>query len=185
MKRNSVIAILIVMVLLMGALCSCNEVQPPVGSQDIQTTSNEKGSTNTVKQDEPEKDEPVEADELNGEYGLSHIVVTNISNGQVRTYREGDSYYGMLLSFQTISVTLNNGTGTMSYSFERTVTTNITYEKIDNKFIMICEDAVDLFNNGNPQTRFELLIEELDGKVCFVLTASGVYDVFSYYVVAK
>ena len=50
---------------------------------------------------------------------------------------------------------------------------------------MICEDAVDLFNNGNPQTRFELLIEELDGKVCFVLNASGVYDAFSYYVVAK
>ena len=126
-----------------------------------------------------------ETDALNGEYGLHHIIVENITSGDKAMYNVGDSYYGMLLSPDTISVMLNNGSGTMSYSFERSVTTNITYEVIDDKFIMICEDAVDLFNNGNPQNRYELLMEEIDGKMCFVLTASSIYSIFSYYVIAQ
>ena len=126
-----------------------------------------------------------ENDALNGEYGLNPIVVENISSGVKATYNVGETYNGMLLTSDTISVVLNNGSGTMSYSFERSVTTNITYEVIDDKFIMICEDAVDLFNDGNPQNRYELLMEEIDGKMCFVLTASNIYSIFSYYVIAQ
>jgi hypothetical protein len=124
-------------------------------------------------------------DELNGKYGLNHIVVENIASGDKAVYNVGDTYYGMLLSANTISVMLNNGTGSMSYVFERSVTTNITYELIDNKFIMNCGDAVDLFNDGNPQHRYELSIEEINDKMCFVLTASNGYSIFSYYVIEQ
>ena len=188
MRKNRVIAVLIAVIVLMSIFCSCVIDPGTVSSQntsDESTTPGNTGASSEAGADKPEEGDPIEDDELNGEYGLSHIVVKNISNGSIRTYRVGDSYYGMLLSFQTIGVNLYNGAGVMSYAFERTVTTNITYEKIDNRFIMICEDPVDVLNTGNPQTRYELAIEELDGKVCFVLTATGVYDIFSYYVIAK
>ncbi len=124
-------------------------------------------------------------DEMNGTYGLSHIVAESISNGTENTYRVGEYFFGMLLSSNTITPVLNNGTGTLSYTFGSTVSTNITYEVVDDKFIMVCEDAVDLFNDGNPQSRYELLIEEIDGETYFILKASnGVYN-FSYYVVKQ
>lgn len=130
-------------------------------------------------------DDSDEASALNGAYTLHHIVVESISGGNKKTYNLGDDYYGMQLRPQSISVSLNNGCGVMSYSFEQSVSTNITYEVVDDKFIMNCEDAVDLFNNGNPQHRFELSIEEIYGKICFVLTASAAYSVFSYYVIEQ
>lgn len=121
-------------------------------------------------------------DEINGTYGLSHIVAELISNGTTETYHVGDHFFGMLLSSNTITTVLNNGAGTLSYAFETTVATNITYEIEEDKFIMVCEDAVDLYNNGNPQSRYELLIEEIDGEIYFVLKASNGYYNFSYYV---
>ncbi len=124
-------------------------------------------------------------DEMNGTYGLSHIVAELISDGTETTYLVGEYFFGMLLSTNTITPVLNNGTGTLSYTFERTVTTNITYEIVEDKFIMICEDAVDLFNDGNPQSRYELLIEEIEGETYFVLRASNGFYNFSYYVVKQ
>ena len=169
MIKNKIIIFLIVIGMLLGSLCSCN-IRFDV---DLDDDHDEK------------EDHEKEDDELNGKYGLNHIVVENISSGSKKTYNVGDTYYGMLLSSDTISVTLNNGSGSMSYAFERSVTTDITYEVIDDKFIMLCEDAVDLFNNGNPQHRYELSIEQIDDKVCFVLTASNVYSIFSYYVIEQ
>lgn len=142
-------------------------------------------SDDTEDSDDDVDDDSNTNDPLNGKYGLHHIVVENISSGVKTTYQLGELYYGMLLSSDTISVTLNNGTGIMSYVFEQSVTTNINYEVQDDLFIMNCENAVDLFNNGNPQYRYELSIEEIDGKVCFVLTAINVYSGFSYYVIAQ
>jgi hypothetical protein len=124
-------------------------------------------------------------DEMNGIYGLSHIIVESITHGTKTTYQVGEYYFGMLLSTNMITTKLNNGTGTLSYTFERTVTTNITYEVEDGKVILNCEDAVDLYNDGNLQNRYELLIEEIEGEIYFVLKASnGVYN-FSYYVVKQ
>ena len=69
----------------------------------------------------------------------------------------------------------------MSYTFGPTVSTNITYSIEDDKFTMFCEEAVDLYNNGNFQNKLELSIETIAGKVYFVLKESnGVYN-FSYY----
>ncbi|MBQ8371603.1 MAG: leucine-rich repeat domain-containing protein [Clostridia bacterium] len=130
------------------------------------------------------KPTPIQA--INGTYGLSHIVARQISDGTEETYRVGDRFFGgMILSSDTISVELNNGRGRLSYTFESTVTTNITYEITEDKFIMVCEDAVDLFNDGNPQSRYELSIEEIDGDKYFVLNASNEYYNFSYYVVKQ
>ena len=133
-------------------------------------------------EDKTDKDE---TDELNGEYGLHHIIVENITSGDKRMYNVGDTYYGMLLSADTIHVVLNNRSGVMSYTFESSVTTNIIYDIVDGKFIMTCDDAVDLFNDGNLQYRYEMIIEEIDNKVCFVLTASNGYSIFSYYVIEQ
>ena len=122
---------------------------------------------------------------FDGKYGLNHIVVENISSGEEKIYNLGDSYYGMLLTADRISVELKDGCGVMSYSFEESVTTDITYQVIDEIVFMECEDAVDIFNNGNPQYVYELFIEEIDGKTCLVLTAVNTYSIFSYYVIAQ
>jgi hypothetical protein len=53
---------------------------------------------------------------------------------------------------------------------------------IDGKFIMHCEEAVDLYNNGNAQKDLELSITEIDGKTCFVLEASNGYYNFTYFI---
>ena len=181
MKTNRFIVILMITIMLMAILCSCGGEQGSNASHGEQDNQIDKNDTGT--QDEDDKDASI--DEMNGIYGLYRIVKENISSGEKDVYNVGDNYYGMLLSTNTISVTLNNGTGVMSYAFESSVTTNITYEVIDDKFIMICEDAVDLFNDGNPQYRYELLIEEHDGKICFVLNASNKYSNFSYYVIKQ
>lgn len=181
MKTKRFIFILIISIMLMAILCSCGDEQgsnASQGEQNIQSDNNDTGI-------QGEEEEKTSIDEMNGVYGLYRIVVENISSGEKDVYNVGDNYYGMMLSTDTISVTLNNGTGVMSYVFESTVTTNITYEVIDDKFIMICEDAVDLFNDGNAQHRYELLIEEHDGKICFVLNASSKYSNFSYYVIEQ
>jgi hypothetical protein len=119
---------------------------------------------------------------LRGQYGLSHITAEWIQTGEVREYDIGDFYFGTVLSPDTISVTLNDTTGFMSYNFGQLVATNITYEIIDGKFIMHCEDAVDLYNNGNAQKELELSIVEMDGKTCFVLEASNGYYNFKYFI---
>ena len=122
---------------------------------------------------------------FNGKYELNHIVVENISSGEEKIYNLGDSYYGMLLTADRISVELKEGYGVMSYSFEESVTTDITYQIVDETFFMVCEEAVDIFNDGNSQYVYELLIDEVDGKTCLVLTAVNQYSIFSYYVIAQ
>ena len=124
-------------------------------------------------------------DSLNGKYGLSHIVIEDIYNSTENICYTGDSFFGMILSPDTISVTLNNGTGVLSYTFESTVTTNITYEIVDDKFIMHCEDAIDLHNDGNPKDVYELFIEEIDGVTYFVLKSQNGNYKFSYCVVKR
>ncbi len=122
-------------------------------------------------------------DELNGEYGLHHIVVERVLTGEKNTYNIGDTYLGLVMSNSTISVALNNGSGTMTYDFGSVITTNITYEVVDGKFIMTCEDAVDILY-GYPEHRYEMTIDEIDGKVCFVLTVSSANSIYTYYVAA-
>jgi hypothetical protein len=87
-----------------------------------------------------------------------------------------------LLKSDTISVTLNNGSGTLYYSFETTVETNITYEIKDDMFIMICEDEVDLMNDGNAKHKFDLPIVVEDGVTYFVMIGTLGNSDFYYYV---
>ena len=137
-----------------------------------------------VKSDnEDEKEVSTPDDVLNGEYGLHHIVVEKFLSGEKSTYNIGDTYLGLVMSNSTISVILNNGSGTLTYDFGSVITTNITYEVVNDKFIMTCEDPVDILY-GHPENRYEMVIDEIDGKVCFVLTVSSAYSIYTYYVVA-
>ena len=68
-----------------------------------------------------------------------------------------------VLSGDTIKVEMFNGTGYLSYTFEETVSTHITYEAKGDTLVMICEDAIDLYNNGNAQSGYILLKEEVGG----------------------
>lgn len=128
-----------------------------------------------------DKDTP--DDVLNGEYGFHHIVVEKILSGEKSTYNIGDTYLGLVMSNSTISVILNNGSGTLTYDFGSVITTNITYEVVNDKFIMTCENPVDILY-GHPENRYEMVIDEIDDKVCFVLTVSSAYSIYTYYVVA-
>ena len=114
--------------------------------------------------------------EFNGSYRLSHIVVNEL------TYNLGDNFFGMTLYPERINCELNNGVGMMSFDFGNYFFTNITYHVKGDKFIMICEDEVDLYNNGNKQKELEMSMEEIDGKTYFVLAASNGYYDFSYYI---
>ena len=127
----------------------------------------------------------ITGDPLNGSYRLSHIVAERISSGATETYRVGDNFFGTVLSGDTIKVEMFNGTGYLSYTFEETVSTHITYEAEGDTLVMICEDAIDLYNNGNAQSKYVLLKEEVGGETYFVLEASnGIYH-FSYYVAER
>ena len=127
---KKIIVVLIVMFIITGILTSCSFVQGLIGPQGVQGENDELNSNTN--------------DPLNGEYGLHHIVVERISSGEKNTYNVGDTYLGLVMSNSTISVELNNGSGTMTYDFGSVISTNITYEIVDDKFIMICDDAVDI-----------------------------------------
>lgn len=114
--------------------------------------------------------------ELNGSYRLSHIKVGD------SIYNLGDSFFGMTLYPERICTELNDGVGTMSFDFGNYFSTNVSCYIEDNIFVMVCEDEVDLYNNGNKQKELEMSIEEIDDKTYFVLEASNGYYKFSYYI---
>ena len=114
--------------------------------------------------------------ELNGSYRLSHIMVGD------SIYKLGDDFFGMTLYPERICTELNDGVGTMSFDFGNFFVTNITYYVEDNNFVMVCEDEVDLYNDGNKQKELEMSMEEIDGTTYFVLVASNGYNEFSYYI---
>jgi hypothetical protein len=169
---KKIIAVLMVMFIVMGILTSCSIAQDLIGQLGIQGGNSEDDKSNSPT-----------IDVLNGEYGLHHIVVEKMSSGEKSTYNIGDTYLGLVMSSSTISIVLNNGSGTMTYDFGSVISTNITYEVVDDKFIMTCEDAVDILY-GYPEHRYEVDIDEIDGNVCFVLTVSSAYSVYTYYVAA-
>ena len=194
MRTKRILAILLFFFILISTCTSCANTPSTTAAATTTTaqttttqitTTTTTTTTQTTTSTTAHSGQDTPADPWAGEYGLHHIVVENISNGQKETYQLGEYYYGMLLSSNTISVTISQGAGVMSYVFEQSITTDITYEVQGDKFIMTCQDAVDLFNDGNPQYRYELSIEEIDNKICFVLTATGKYNIFSYYVIAQ
>ena len=120
---------------------------------------------------------PPTLSDFNGSYELSHVVVINLDKTKT-TYNIGDNFYGMTLTSNMIQAQVKDGTGVMSYNFgQANAITNITYTIEKDKFIMLCEEAVDVYLNGNPQNRFELSIVQ-DGETYLVLTS----DNFSYFV---
>ena len=108
------IAALMATVIMLGILTSCSIVQGLLAPQE--------GNGEKVEDEEVNS---ATDDVLNGEYGLHHIVVESISYGTKNTYNIGDTYLGLVMSSNTISVALNNGSGTMTYYFGEVKTTNI------------------------------------------------------------
>ena len=119
--------------------------------------------------------------DFNGSYALSYIVAESWT-GAITTYSLGDDFFGLTLSRDAITAEISDGTGVMSYNFGNSVaSTNITYTVLGSLFIMNCETAVDLFADGNLQSKFPLTVVQ-DGETYLVLEASNGYFNFSYYV---
>ena len=112
---------------------------------------------------------PLTMSDLNGTYALCYVV----SNS--RTYNIGDVFAGMTLSDSMIQAELHEGTGKLTINFSSLETTNITCTMEYDKFIMICENAINI--TGQPSSVYQLSIVR-DGSIFLVLEVAGTY----YYV---
>ncbi len=120
---------------------------------------------------------PLNLNDLNGSYVLSHIVSGS------RVYNIGDVYADMTLSGDMIQVELNEGVGNLTVNFATLQATNITCTIEYDKLIMICENAINI--TGQPSSVYELSIVQgsgldnaQEGEIYVILEAYGDY----YYV---